>query len=518
MNALPPSVALHRPGTLDAFLRRRLLAQLAPLREGGLRVRDALGEVQLGDPAGALQVSVTIHDPAFYRKVAAQGSVGAGESYIHGDWHCDNLVALVRLLVRNRALLDGMEHGPARAAGWLLRGWNRLRHNSREGSRRNIAAHYDLGNDFFALFLSPDLMYSSALYSDESDSLDVASRRKLDRICQQLQLQPGDRVVEIGTGWGGLALHAARHYGCHVTTTTISAEQHALAAQRVREAGLQERITLLQRDYRDLEGQFDKLVSIEMIEAIGAEYLDTYMATLQRLLKPDGVALLQAITIEDHRYEQARRSVDYIKRFVFPGSFIPSLNAIMAAKTRASDLQLVAQHDFGHSYALTLRVAPALPGAAAGGACAGLRCSLQPAVGVLPGLLRRRLPGAVDRRVAPAAGAAWASPAAQCRRDRLKCAGRGPTWSATSWSGCARWPAPGAAGNGRRCWLPRSTSAASWPRQRSRVWSCACCCWRWPARGWWMASPPPAAACVTPPLHWARYHRRGSWRCGPPSR
>ena len=355
MNELNPSVALPRPGAVDAFLRRRLLAVLAPLREGGLRVRDPLGEVVLGDRAGALQATVTISDMAFYRKVAAQGSVGAGESYIHGDWHCDDLVALVRLLVRNRDLLDGMERGPARIGGWLLRGWNRLRRNSREGSRRNIAAHYDLGNDFFALFLSPDLMYSSAVFSDAGDSLETASRRKLDRICQQLQLQPGDRVVEIGTGWGGFALHAAQHYGCHVTTTTISAEQHALAAQRVAEAGLQERVTLLMQDYRDLQGQFDKLVSIEMIEAIGAEYLDTYMATLQRLLKPNGVALLQAITIEDQRYEQARRSVDYIKRFVFPGSFIPSINAILAAKTRACDLQLIAQQDFGHSYALTLR-------------------------------------------------------------------------------------------------------------------------------------------------------------------
>ncbi len=355
MNSMTPSVALPRPGALDAFLRRRLLAQLAPLRDGRLCVRDALGEVGLGDARGELHVTVTIDDPAFYRKVAAQGSVGAGESYIQGEWHCDDLVALIRLLVRNRDLLDGMERGPARVGGWLLRGWNRLRRNSREGSRRNIAAHYDLGNDFFALFLSPDLMYSSALFASESESLESASRRKLDHICQQLQLKPGDRVVEIGTGWGGFAVHAAQYYGCHITTTTISAEQHALATQRVRDAGLQDQVTLLMQDYRDLQGQFDKLVSIEMIEAIGAEYLDTYMAALQRLLKPDGVALLQAITIEDHRYEQARRSVDYIKRYVFPGSFIPSINAIMAAKTRSSDLQLIAQQDFGHSYALTLR-------------------------------------------------------------------------------------------------------------------------------------------------------------------
>ncbi len=309
----------------------------------------------IGDPQATPQVTVWVDDPAFYRAVAAQGSVGAGEAYIRGDWRCDDLVALVRLLVRNRDLLDGMEGGPARVGGWLLKGWNRLRRNTREGSRRNIAAHYDLGNPFFSLFLSPDLMYSSALYASPDDTLEAASERKLARICEQLQLTATDRVVEIGTGWGGFALYAARHIGCHVTTTTISVEQYTLARQRVEAAGLQDKVTLLLKDYRDMEGQYDKLVSIEMIEAIGAQYLDTYFATLTRLLKDDGLALLQAITIEDQRYEQARRSVDYIKRFVFPGSFIPSINAIVAAKTRSSDLQLICQHDFGPSYALTLR-------------------------------------------------------------------------------------------------------------------------------------------------------------------
>lgn len=355
MNDMSHSVELPRPGRLDAFLRRQLLAKLAPMQGGCLRVCDALGEVALGAAGSGPTVTVTIDDPAFYRAVASQGSVGAGESYIRGHWRCDDLVALVQLLVHNRALLDGVERGPARVGGWLLKAWSHLRRNTREGSRRNIAAHYDLGNPFFSLFLSKDLMYSSALFEQADDTLDVASQRKLARICEQLQLQPGDRVLEIGTGWGGFAMYAARHIGCHVTTTTISVEQHALASQRIEAAGLHDRVTLLLKDYRDLDGQYDKLVSIEMIEAIGAQYLDTYFATLTRLLKPQGLALLQAITIEDHRYEQARRSVDYIKRFVFPGSFIPSINAILAATTRSSDLQLIGQHDFGHSYALTLR-------------------------------------------------------------------------------------------------------------------------------------------------------------------
>jgi len=355
MNDMTRAVAVPQPSALEGFLRGRLLAQLAPLRGGHLRLRDAVGDVVIGDPDVTPQVTVWVDDPGFYRAVAAQGSVGAGEAYIRGDWRCDDLVALVQLLVRNRDLLDGMEGGPARIGGWLLKGWNRLRRNTREGSRRNIAAHYDLGNPFFSLFLSPDLMYSSALYASPEDTLEAASERKLARICEQLQLTAADRVVEIGTGWGGFALYAARHIGCHVTTTTISVEQYTLARQRVEAAGLQDKVTLLLKDYRDLDGQYDKLVSIEMIEAIGAQYLDTYFATLTRLLKDDGLALLQAITIEDQRYEQARRSVDYIKRFVFPGSFIPSINAIVAAKTRSSDLQLIGQLDFGPSYALTLR-------------------------------------------------------------------------------------------------------------------------------------------------------------------
>lgn len=349
--ALPSTAA----SPLDRLLRRRLLDTLAGLRGGAIVLSDACGTTLVGDADAAARIDVHVDDLRFYRLAAASGSVGAGEAYIEGYWRCSDLVALVRLLVRNRDLLDAMEAGLARVGGAALRLWHAARRNTRSGSRRNIAAHYDLGNDFFALFLSPDLMYSSALFEGEDDTLEAASTRKLERICQWLQLRPGDRVVEIGTGWGGFALHAARHHRCHVTTTTISREQHALARQRVAEAGLEDRITLLLQDYRDLDGRYDKLVSIEMVEAVGARYLPAYLGRIGELLAPDGLALLQAITIEDHRYKQALASVDYIKRFVFPGSFIPSIEALMQAKTRASDLQLVAQQDFGHSYALTLR-------------------------------------------------------------------------------------------------------------------------------------------------------------------
>ncbi len=371
MDCTANDTALNREGygAIDRLLRNRLIAQMAQLRRGRLTLEDALGTIELGHSDGDASdpvVRMTVFDSGCYRAIASNGSVGAGEAYMDGLWRCDDLVGLIRLLVRNRDLLDGMETGLAKLGGLAMRMWHGLRRNTRDGSRRNIAAHYDLGNDFFSLFLSSDLMYSSAVWAGEEstanygnafevDTLESASTRKLDRICQKLNLQSGDRVIEIGTGWGGFALHAAKYYDCHVTTTTISREQHALATQRVAEAGLEDRVTLLLEDYRDLSGQYDKLVSIEMIEAIGAQYLDTYFGKLGTLLKPDGLALIQAITIEDHRYEMALHSVDFIKRHVFPGSFIPSIAAMISAKTRSSDLALVQLEDFGLSYARTLQ-------------------------------------------------------------------------------------------------------------------------------------------------------------------
>lgn len=347
-----------RSGALDRFLRKQLHRTLGQLRHGRLIVDDDAGRVEFGAPAdapGDLQVHLEILDDDFYRALASNGSVGASEAYMDGLWRCDDLVGLVRLLVRNRDLLDGMENGVARFGAIAMRAWHALRRNTREGSRRNIAAHYDLGNEFFSLFLSADLMYSSAIWTDANDTLELASTRKLERICRKLDLQPTDRVIEIGTGWGGFALYAARHYGCHVTTTTISREQHALDSQRIHAAGLDDRVTLLLQDYRELRGQYDKLVSIEMVEAIGAAYLDTYFSQLNALLTPAGLGLVQAITIEDHRYVQALHAVDFIKRHVFPGSFIPSISALLDAKTRTSDLALIQLEDFGSSYALTLR-------------------------------------------------------------------------------------------------------------------------------------------------------------------
>ena len=344
---------------LDRILRKRLLDLLKNMR-GCRIVLDEDGETYVlglpaAIPAETLVVHIHIHNSAFYRQVALNGSVGAGEAYMDGLWDCDDLVALTRILVRNRDHLDAMETGLARIGGSALRVWGALMRNTRKGSRRNIAAHYDLGNDLFKLFLDENLMYSSAIFESEDDSLETASTRKLNRICQKLDLGPQHHVLEIGTGWGGFALYAAKHFGCRVTTTTISREQHDLARERIEAAGLGDRVTLLLEDYRDLKGRYDRVVSIEMIEAIGHQYLDTYFATVNRLLKADGMALIQAITIEDHRYKQALKAVDFIKRFIFPGSFIPSISAMTSAIGRNSDMKLFNLEDIGPSYALTLR-------------------------------------------------------------------------------------------------------------------------------------------------------------------
>jgi cyclopropane-fatty-acyl-phospholipid synthase len=295
-----------------------------------------------------------VHDARFWGQVAWGGSVGAGEAYMLGYWSADDLAAALRIFAANTAAMDKLETGLARLSAPLRSLLHWAARNTRRGSRRNIAAHYDLGNDFFRLFLDPTLMYSSAVFERAGMTLEEASMAKLERICRRLELRPGDRVIEIGTGWGGFALHAASRYGCHVTTTTISEEQHALARERVRAAGLEDRIKLLKRDYRDLRGRYDKLVSIEMIEAVGHQYFDTFFAKCSELLKRDGRMLLQAITIADQRYEAARKSVDFIKRYIFPGCCIPSVAALTRAAARASDLRLVHLDDIGPHYATTL--------------------------------------------------------------------------------------------------------------------------------------------------------------------
>ncbi|MDA0374442.1 MAG: cyclopropane-fatty-acyl-phospholipid synthase [Planctomycetota bacterium] len=347
-----------RTGLRTRIARNLVLRQLRGLAYGRLVLEDVFdGSVHsFGDPAEfPVRATVRVLDPDFYAAMAARGSIGVAEAWMTGAWTCDDLTSVVRIMVRNREVLEGMEGGLARLFQPLLKLLHARNSNTRIGSRRNIAAHYDLGNAFFAEFLDPTLTYSCGVFESEDATMEEASIAKIDRLCRKLDLKPSDHLVEIGTGWGAFAVHAAREYGCRVTTTTISKEQHAVAAERIREAGLEDRVTLLLEDYRDLTGQFDKLVSVEMIEAVGHQFLPTYLQKCASLLKPDGMAAIQAILIADQRYEAALREVDFIKRYIFPGSFIPSTTAIVDAATKNTDLRLHHMEEIGAHYTTTLR-------------------------------------------------------------------------------------------------------------------------------------------------------------------
>jgi len=358
---VPSRAGSFDPSTSNSILqrlgRRALLGTLERLEHGRLTILEN-GECRVFGRASELcplTVDIDVRHPQFWADAAFGGTVGAGESYICGHWDSNDLTSLVRIMVANRELMNSLESGWAMAAAPLRRLLHWLNRNSKTGSRRNIAAHYDLGNELFELFLDPTMAYSCGIFERADATMQEASRAKFDAICRKLALRPADHLLEIGTGWGGLAIHAARYYGCRVTTTTISREQHAWARERIAEQGLEDRIELLLEDYRDLRGGYDKLVSVEMIEAVGHQYLDDYFSKCSSLLVPQGSMLLQAITIQDQFYEQAIRSVDFIQRFIFPGSFIPSVNAISAAITRSTDLKIFHLEDIGPHYATTLQ-------------------------------------------------------------------------------------------------------------------------------------------------------------------
>jgi cyclopropane-fatty-acyl-phospholipid synthase len=333
------------------------MAKLAGLEQGALEVHDC-GHIQrFGRVCDGFEVPVvvTVRDPAFYSELAFGGTIGAGESYMLGHWQCSNLVDLVRMMARNRQVLSAMDGGMGRLMTPLNKVFHWLHRNTVAGSRRNIHAHYDLGNDFFKRFLDNTMMYSAGIFETPEATMEQASIAKLERICRKLDLGPDDHVLEIGTGWGGFAIHAATHYGCRVTTTTISSAQYELAQERVVQAGLSDRITLLKEDFRNLEGQYDKLVSIEMIEAIGEANIGTFFAVCNDRLKPDGKMLLQAITIADELYDRYRKSVDFIQRYIFPGGFLPSVGSLCQQIARHSDLRLFHMDDIGPHYATTLQ-------------------------------------------------------------------------------------------------------------------------------------------------------------------
>lgn len=363
---LPGTRRAHGGSPIDRLARRAVLARLRGLADagaarivfdapapGGGRRTDVVGPAR--PRAGAPEHRVEIHDPAFWRLALTGGSIGVAESWLDGHWHVRDLPGLLRTFAETIEATDALDGGLGRVVSPALRIAHRLHRNSRAGSRRNIEAHYDLGNEFFRLFLDPTMTYSAGVFDAPDASLEDAQRAKYERLCRRLELGPEHHLLEIGTGWGGMALHAATTRGCRVTTTTLSREQHAEASRRVRAAGLDDRIEVRLDDYRDLDGSYDRVVSIEMIEAVGHEYLPAYMGTIAERLRPDGLAAIQAITMPDHRYAAYRRSVDFIRRYVFPGSCVPAVSAILDAARRSSDLRLLQLEDFGAHYAETLR-------------------------------------------------------------------------------------------------------------------------------------------------------------------
>lgn len=356
-------VTATRPGLLTRVAgnslakigRSGLLRALGQLEYGLLTLEEDSTSTQFGKPtADGLEATVRVHDARFWTELLAGGTVGAGEAYRQGWWTASDLAMVVRILVRNREVMQGMEGGLAKLAAPLRKLAHWSNRNTVEGSRRNIEAHYDLSNDFFELILDPTMTYSCGIYEREDSTLEEASIEKIDRLCRKLELKPGMRLLEIGTGWGAMALHAAKEYGAEVTTTTISQRQAEWAERRFQEEGLTDQITLLREDYRKLEGQFDRIVSVEMIEAIGWKYFDSYFRVLGERLTDDGLAAIQAITIRDQHFEEARDSVDFIQRYIFPGCCIPSVQALVDAATRASDLNLVGLEDITPHYVRTL--------------------------------------------------------------------------------------------------------------------------------------------------------------------
>jgi cyclopropane-fatty-acyl-phospholipid synthase len=353
---LDPVKAPAAAGITDQWARAAVHALLRRLVHGNLLLEEGGQVYSFGEDRqhATLCASLQVRDTNAYLALLRNGSVGAGEAYMQGWWDSPDLVQVVRVFVRNMEALNALE---AQGAWWQRLGMRALhawRGNSRSGARRNIAAHYDLGNDFFSLFLDRTMAYSAGLYRHGATTLEQASLEKFRHICARLQLQPQDHLLEIGSGWGGLAIYAAQTCGCRVTTTTLSHEQYLYARDWVRREGLEHRVTVLERDYRDLEGQYDKLVSVEMIEAVGARYYASWFAQCSRLLKPTGLMLIQAITISDQRYEASLTNTDFIKRYIFPGGQLPS-NAVVARHVASdTDMQMIALEDITHDYALTL--------------------------------------------------------------------------------------------------------------------------------------------------------------------
>lgn len=351
------SIRPKREGFAAVMAKKIMLRMLNNIQVGSLILTDGDENHFFGNrscPSG-IHARLNVHHLSAYKQVLFGGTIGSGEAYITRAWSSTDLVTVIRLFVANQTLLSRMDSNWSWLANRCLSALEAITPNTLSNAKKHIVSHYDLSNDFFQLFLDPHMMYSAAIYPEDDASLEEASTYKLDHICQRLQLTPQDHLLEIGSGWGGLAIHAAKHYGCKVTTTTISDQQYAYAATQIAKAGLEGQVQLLKKDYRLLQGQFDKLVSIEMVEAVGHRYYDQYFHKCSSLLKPDGLMLMQAITTADQRFHREKNNIDFIRRYIFPGGCLPSNAEILSRTAEVTDLHLVGLEDITQDYALTLR-------------------------------------------------------------------------------------------------------------------------------------------------------------------
>lgn len=338
--------------------RKAIYSLFSNIKHGRIRFIDAWGTHEFGNSDPELDCTLEVHSSLLYRHLILRSNAGiaAGESYMEGHWTVDSLVRLVRLMIRNKESRSQIDSGPlSRTRALLDRALRARQRNSLSGSKRNILAHYDLGNAFYELFLDETMSYSCAYFAESDTSLYDASIAKIDLIASKLKLEPTDHLLEIGTGWGALAIRVAQMHGCKVTTTTISDEQYCMAQKRVAAAGLQDLVSVLKCDYRHLTGQYDKIVSVEMIEAVGYEYLDEYLAKCCSLLAPGGLVAIQAITMPDQEYDEYLTRTDFIQRYVFPGSHLPCVSELMVRAKRSTQFRLVDLQEHGLHYAQTLK-------------------------------------------------------------------------------------------------------------------------------------------------------------------
>jgi cyclopropane-fatty-acyl-phospholipid synthase len=352
-------------GRLVTSVRRKLLGKFTKVHGGRVEVFDGNDTHVLGSQKAEqdLLAKILVNDPLFYKKILLGGTIGSAESYIAGQWECSDLTSLIRIMIRNMDSVSGLDKTVSKFRTWAYRISHSKRRNTKSGSRKNIQDHYDLGNDFYETFLDPTMNYSSGIFDEHDrnttfsfaeDELHAASLSKMDRICRKLQLNASHHVLEIGTGWGAMAVHMAQHFGCRVTSTTISDQQYLLAVERVKAAGLEDRVTILRSDYRDLTGQYDKLVSVEMVEAVGRKFMNTFFEKCSSLLRDNGDMLLQAITMSEQNYADYIKSVDFIRAFVFPGGCLPTVTSLGKSASVATDLRSLQMEDMTPHYALTL--------------------------------------------------------------------------------------------------------------------------------------------------------------------